>query len=61
MITYRKTSQGAWELSADVTDPYTPFTWTESRQFFYYTKQEAKALFLQYLSDKKMTIQKEVY
>jgi len=61
MITYRKTYQGAWELSADVTDPYTPFTWTESRQFLYYSKKEATALFREYLAENKMTIQKETW
>lgn len=59
MITYRMTSQGAWELSVDVTDPWTPFTWSETRQYMGYTKSEAKQLFLQYLTDKRMTIQKD--
>jgi hypothetical protein len=59
MITYRMTFQGAWELSADVTDPFTPFTWSESMQFFDYTKKEATELFREYLAKNKMTIQKD--
>ena len=61
MIHYRKTSQGAWELSADVRDPYTPFVFTESHQFFYYTKAEAKELFLEHLAENQMTIVKETF
>lgn len=58
MIFYRKTFQGAWELSAEVTDPFTPFSWSESRQFFGYTKREATALFREYLTANRMTLVK---
>jgi len=40
-ISYRKTSQGAWELSSLV-DGY-----FMTKQYFYYTKAEATTLFRQ--------------
>ena len=43
MISYRKTSQGAWELST-VSGGY-----LVSRQFMGYTKKDATKLFRQYL------------
>ena len=58
MISYRRTSQGAWELSADVTHPSETFTWTEYRQFFYYTKAGAAKAFREYLKTNGFTIRK---
>lgn len=43
-ISYRRTFQGAWALSAVVGDRF------EERLYFYYTKREATTLFLDELN-----------
>jgi len=59
VITYRRTFQGAWELSALVSDPYTGFEYYEHAQFMGYTKAEAKSLFLDRLTSNNQTLVKE--
>jgi hypothetical protein len=44
-ITYRRTFQGAWELSAFISDSSGEYLL--SRQFMGYTKSEAKELFIE--------------
>lgn len=58
MIHTRITSQGAIELSAEVTHPRESFSWYESRQFMGYTKREALQLFREYLKANNLTITK---
>lgn len=55
-ISYRVTSQGAYELSVIVTEPGTPFAFYEHSQYFGYTKREATRLFREHLAAKGMKI-----
>jgi hypothetical protein len=48
-ITYSKTSQGAWELSAIITKDI--YAWVEHSQYMGYTKLEATKLFKQRLKE----------
>jgi hypothetical protein len=59
MITCKKNGYGAWVVTALVSDRFTPFTWFESKQFYDYTKSEAIALFREYLTNNRMTIEKD--
>lgn len=49
-IQYRRTFQGAWELSAMVQEGI--YAYIEHAQFMGHTKKEATRLFRQYLKDK---------
>lgn len=55
-ISYRVTYQGAYELSALVREPNTPFDFYEHCQYFGYTKKEAARLFREHLANKNMKI-----
>ena len=48
-ITYHKTFQGAWELSAIITKDI--YAWVEHTQYIGYTKLEATKLFKQRLKE----------
>jgi len=52
LISYRRTNQGAWELTALVSDRDTPFQYYEHGHYFGYTKKEATERFIETLQDK---------
>ena len=60
MISFRKTSQGAWELSALVTDKETPVPYYDHAQYMGYTRTEAKYRFLDDLKAKGKRLVEEV-
>lgn len=59
MIHTRRTTQGAWELSALVRDKETPFTYYDRLQVFDYTKSEAVKVFKEHLAHTGKTIVKD--
>lgn len=54
-----KNSEGAWRISAIVREPNTPFTFYETRVFYFYTKQEAIERYREAIAEAGMTLVKD--
>ena len=58
-ISLERNPNGSYTASALVREPNTPFSFYESRTFYFYRKAEIPKLFREYLKSKNMKIQKD--